>query len=129
MPHTGSCVCGGVTYEVDGPLREVVNCHCIRCRRHTGHFMAAWAAAAADLDVRGETLQWYDATDEVQYGFCGTCGSTLFWRAADRPDLVSIAAGTLDPPTGLRTKAALFTADASDYHVLDESLVQYPGDA
>ena len=125
MSHTGSCLCGAVTYEVDGPLRDVINCHCIWCRRNTGHFMAATAARVTDLEIRGESLKWYDASDTVQYGFCGECGSTLFWRAADKSDRVSIAAGTLDPPTGLVTGTAIFTADASDYHILDRTLVQY----
>ncbi len=90
--------------------------------------MAATRAATADLMVAGDALRWHDATETVQYGFCGSCGSTLFWRAADEPAAVSIAAGTLDPPTGLTTTAALFTADASDYHRLDETVVGYPGD-
>ena len=38
---TGSCLCGEVAYEVTGPLRPVVNCHCLQCRKTTGHFMAA----------------------------------------------------------------------------------------
>lgn len=90
--------------------------------------MAATAADVEDLTVSGNALRWYDATDTVQYGFCGECGSTLFWRAADRPDSVSIAAGTLDPPTGLKTTAALFTADASDYHRIDDMIHHYDYD-
>ncbi len=128
MEYSGSCLCGAVTYEVQGALRDVVNCHCIRCRRHTGHFLAATSADVADLTVREESLVWYAATDTVQYGFCGECGSTLFWRAADRPSTMAIAAGTLDPPTGLTTVEALFTADASDYHRLDQAIVQHPQD-
>jgi hypothetical protein len=84
------------------------------------------AATAADIgDVifeKNETLRWYDSTDTVQYGFCGTCGSTLFWRASDKPDHLSITAGTLDTPTGLTTILALFGADASDYHRLDPDI-------
>ncbi len=128
MTGSGSCLCGGVTYEVDGPLRDVVNCHCDRCRRHTGHFMAATSASTTDVRFLGESLRWYDATREVQYGFCTTCGSTLFWRSSDKPDRISIAAGTLDTPTGLSTATALFVDDASDYHVLDEALEQFPKD-
>ncbi len=129
MTATGRCLCGAVRYEVAGPLADVVDCHCHRCRRHTGHFMAATHTDAAHLAIAGEdALRWYPATDDVEYGFCGTCGSSLFWRSADRADLVSIAAGTLDPPTGLRTVAALFVDTASDYHRLDDSLRQYPGD-
>ena len=125
---TGRCLCGGVTFEVDGALRDVIDCHCVRCRRHTGHFMAATAAHPDHVTITGEQLRWYDATSTVQYGFCGECGSTLFWRATDKPDSLSIAAGTLDPPTGLKTTAALFTAAASDYHRLDDTIDHYDYD-
>jgi hypothetical protein len=84
--------------------------------------MAATATEAENLHFTGDTLRWYDATDQVQYGFCGRCGSTLFWRTQRRPDLVSIAAGTLTPPTGLKTVAAIYTDYASDYHVLDGTI-------
>lgn len=121
-PLGGMCLCESVTYEITGPARPVINCHCSRCRRHTGHFMAATAAATEDVVIHGDTLIWYDATDQVQYGFCGRCGSTLFWRTERRPDLISIAAGTLTPPTGLETMAAIYADHGSDYHVLDVSI-------
>jgi hypothetical protein len=53
------------------------------------------------------------------------CGSTLFWRSDGNPDWTSIAAGTLDQPTGLRTQAAWWTAEAADYHELDQSITNY----
>lgn len=126
--HAGSCLCGAVTYRVTGNLRDVINCHCPRCRRHTGHFMAATAALASDVLVDGDSLRWYDATDAVQYGFCHSCGSSLFWRSTDKPETVSITAGTLDPPTGLATTTALFTSAAGDYYTLDDNLTQFPKD-
>jgi hypothetical protein len=119
---SGKCLCESVTYEITGEARDVVNCHCSRCRRHTGHFMAATATEVENLEISGDTLRWYDATETVQYGFCGNCGSTLFWRSGRRPDLVSIAAGTLTPPTGLKTVAAIYTNYASDYHHFDDSI-------
>lgn len=125
----GRCMCGAVRYAVDGPLRDVVNCHCHRCRRHSGHFMAATNAMTADLTIDGrDALRWFEPGDQVQYGFCGTCGSTLFWRALDRPEAISIAAGTLDPPTGLTTTTALFVSAASDYHRPDPTLDSYAED-
>lgn len=122
MKLDGKCLCESITYEITGEARPVVNCHCSRCRRHTGHFMAATAAAAEDVNINGDTLRWYDATDQVQYGFCEKCGSTLFWRTTRRPDLISIAAGTLTPPTGLKTVAAIYADFGSDYHDMDESI-------
>lgn len=128
MTLSGMCLCESITYEIRGEARDVVNGHCSRCRRHTGHFMAASQATVDDVDIHGETLRWYNATDEVQYGFCGSCGSTLFWRTARHPDRISIAAGTLTPPTGLKTVAAIYTDYSSDYHSFDESTPRFPED-
>ena len=127
MSKSGGCLCGSVTYELTGEVRDVINCHCSRCRRHTGHFMAATSTAADDLEIVGETLKWY-ATADVEYGFCGECGSTLFWRTSRRPGYVAVAAGTLEPPTGLKTVATIYTNYASDYHSFDESIPSYPED-
>jgi len=114
----GRCLCGAVTYAVTGELREVINCHCARCRRFTGHHLAATSADVADVaidDAEGQ-LTWFEPVEEAAYGFCGRCGSSLFWQAASTPDRLSICAGTLDPPTGLRTVEAWWVSEASDYH-------------
>lgn len=115
---TGRCLCGGVTFRVHGPLRDVVNCHCRRCRRFTGHHMAAAAAdaSAVVIDDRESLLRWFHPVAEAGYGFCSRCGSSLFWRATALPDRLVICAGTLDPPTGLTTVRAWWVSEASDYH-------------
>ena len=108
--------------SVHGVLRDVVNCHCHRCRRWTGHHLAATAARAEDVvieDPRG-TLTWFAPVPEAEYGFCAECGSSLLWRAPASPARLSICAGVLDPPTGLRTVEAWWTSEASDYHVRPE---------
>jgi hypothetical protein len=115
----GRCLCGGVRFTVVGELRDVVNCHCHRCRRWTGHHMAATAAGVEDLVVEDEngTLTWFWPVPDAGYAFCAACGSSLFWRGGDSPRQVSICAGTLDPPTGLRTSEAWWVDEASDYHL------------
>jgi hypothetical protein len=128
--RSGRCACGAVRYEVRGPLRDVYNCHCPRCRRITGHYLAATAAHPNQVTVLGsDQVRWWAPDETVEYGFCGTCGSTLFWRAKALPDKLSIAAGTLDPPTGLRTTKAWWCAQASDYHRHPEglALIDYEG--
>lgn len=114
----GRCLCGGISYEVRGELRDVINCHCERCRRFTGHHMAATSAATRDLVIEDpeDLLVWFHPVPEAAYGFCSRCGSSLFWQSHD-PSRRSICAGTLEPPTGLRTAAAWWTSQAADYHL------------
>lgn len=33
---TGQCLCGAISYEINGELGPVVNCHCLKCRRWHG---------------------------------------------------------------------------------------------
>jgi len=125
-PHRGSCLCGGVVYEVEGPLRDVIDCHCSQCRKQTGHFMAATAAKHTDFRmVKGDTLQWYRSSPTAERAFCSVCGSTLFWQGKGR-DYIAIAAGTLDGPTGLRTEGHIFCADKGDYYEIQCGDYQRP---
>ncbi len=115
--HSGRCECGGVVFTISGPLREVWNCHCGRCRRFTGHHMAATATTLQNIHFEtASTLTWYEAHPTAHYGFCNVCGSSLFWRTTTKPDHLSVCAGTLDTPTGLRTTTAWWVSEAADYH-------------
>ena len=122
--RTGGCLCGAVRYEVHGPLRAVVMCHCTQCRRMTGHIMAATAARHRDFRLLSEEgLRWYTSSEEARRGFCMLCGSTLFWQGAAR-DYLSIAAGSLDDSSGLRIACHIFTADKGGYYEIVDSAPQ-----
>jgi len=124
---TGRCACGSVSYSVDGPLRDVYNCHCTWCRRISGHFMAATQVALDDFILEsGESLVWWSPNEEDEYGFCSTCGGTVLWRTEGYPGRISIFAGSLDKPTGLTTIATGYSKYASDYHRLDDTLPASP---
>lgn len=115
-PYKGSCLCGGTAYEARGPLREVLVCHCRECRASSGH---VFATTSAPLDgfrlIRNETLTWFRASAVARRGFCGTCGSSLFWQPDAEPR-ISIAAGSLDGPTGLAVAEIWFPEEAGDYY-------------
>ena len=119
--RTGGCLCGAVRYEAIGALREVVVCHCRMCRKAHGH-IGAYTASARDalrlVEARG--LKWYRSSAQALRGFCSECGATLFWEGDGR-DTMSIAAGTLDEPTGLATALQIHVASAGDYYPVDAS--------
>ncbi|HYB11058.1 MAG TPA: GFA family protein [Alphaproteobacteria bacterium] len=123
----GRCLCGGVRYEIRGPIRDVVACHCSQCRRTSGHYMAATAAKRADFTLtRQDGLKWYQSSKAARRGFCGNCGAVLFWEGQGK-DYISISAGTLDVPTGIKIVQHIYTADKSDYYALDDGLPQSSG--
>jgi hypothetical protein len=121
---SGRCLCGAVRYEVRGPLRPVVACHCEMCRRATGHFAAATATHGDALALReGRGLRWFESSPAARRGFCQFCGSNLFWAPSDG-SRVSIMAGTLDKPTGLAIAAHIFVEDAGDYYRIADGVPQ-----
>ena len=126
---SGRCICGAVAFEVNGPLRDVHLCHCTECRRWAGHVWAATDALVADVDFTEERgLRWIDSPDseyDARRGFCAECGSSLFWQVPGS-ERVSIAAGCLDPPTGIRTVRQVWVDSVGDYYVLDERIASHP---
>ena len=125
--RSGGCLCRGVRYEVDGPLRPIVMCHCTQCRRSSGHFLAATAARRAHFRLRtAETLAWFDSSPEARRGFCARCGSTLFWDDSRR-DYLSIAAGSLDDTRDLSVACHIFVADKGAYYQILDAAPQLSG--
>lgn len=116
--HQGSCLCGGVTYQVSEPLRPVLACHCTQCRRTSGHF---WAASSVPHNqfrlTRSDTLAWYRSSPTAVRGFCKVCGASLFWQP-EGEDRISFAPGSLDGPTGLSTTADWHAEDAGTYYAV-----------
>jgi hypothetical protein len=120
---TGRCLCGAVTYEVRGPLRDVILCHCEECRRWSGYLGAFTATRTEHLHIAAnEALRWIESPESDRHArrsFCSECGSSLFWQAAGA-QRVSIAAGTLDQPTGLRAAAHIYVHQVAEHDVLPD---------
>ena len=121
---TGSCLCGAVRYQVSGAMRPVIACHCVQCRKSSGHHVAATSAPRDSVAIEGE-VTWYASSDEARRGFCGTCGSQLFWDGPGQN--LSIFAGTLDNPTGLTLAGHIFCADKGDYYDIADGTPQAEG--
>lgn len=123
----GGCLCGAVRYQVKGPLRDVVNCHCSMCQRLHGNFGPHSKARKANITItRSDGLAWYKTSDVARRGFCRECGSGLFWEPFDQ-DATGIIAGTLDGPTTLKTMGHIFVAEKPDFYEIADDLPQFEG--
>ena len=116
--HKGSCLCGGVSYELHGPLRDVLACHCVQCRKTSGHY---WAATNVSRDklvlTKRDTLRWYASSESAERGFCSQCGASLFYHVHDSEG-ISVAAGTIDGATDCTTAEHWFVGFKGDYYEL-----------
>ncbi len=122
--HKGSCLCGSVHFEIADTPTEPTACHCVQCRKQTGHFFASANVSKAAVVVHGrEHLRWYASSEKVRRGFCDLCGSTLFWEPVFR-DWTSVALGALDGPTGLQLERHIFVSQKGDYYAIADGLPQ-----
>lgn len=121
---TGSCLCRAVQFEISGDLRPVIACHCVQCRKTSGHHVAATSVRRDQISIAGD-VTWYQSSDTARRGFCPTCGSNLFWDGAG--ENISIFAGTLDGATGLQMKGHIYCDDKGDYYEIGDDLPQASG--
>ena len=120
----GACLCGGVSFSVTGGLRPADACHCVQCRKQSGHYFASTNVPRASLAIVGEgNLSWYRSSAKVRRGFCSTCGSFLFWDPVDR-DLISVAMGAFETPTSTHLEKHIFVAEKGDYYAIIDDLPQ-----
>ena len=124
MPR-GSCLCGAVRFTVDGELNGGDACHCTQCRKHSGHYFASTDIPKSALTVEGEdNLRWYQSSERVRRGFCGQCGSSLFWDPVES-EKIAVAMGAFDDPTGTRLHMHIFTSQKGDYYDIADGLPQH----
>ena len=121
----GGCLCGQVRFAIHGPLRDVVNCHCSMCQRLHGNFGPHTKARKVNITItKSDGLKWYKTSNIARRGFCGECGSGLFWEPFDL-DATGIIAGSLDGQTGLHTIGHIFVDEKPDFYEITDSLPQY----
>lgn len=124
--HTGSCLCGAVKFQVEGELKPPDGCHCIQCRKTSGHYWASTDVPRQALKVEGEfNVAWYRSSEKVQRGFCSTCGASLFWDPIHK-DFIGVAMGAFDAPTNAKLAIHIYVADKGDYYDIKDGLPQNP---
>ena len=128
---TGSCACGGVRYEIRGELLgPITYCHCWRCRKHSGSsFGTTVGVRARDLVfVAGEDrLAHWESSPGIRRYFARCCGSPLYKRPDESPDLLGFRLGTLDTDPGRRAEMHFHVGSKAPWVVIADDLPQEPG--
>ena len=124
----GSCLCSRVAYEIDGPLTQVVNCHCAMCRKAQGSaFRTRATVQAKDFKwVRGEkAVTWYSSSPGNYRGFCSACGTPLLSRLDQKPDTYGLPLGPLDDDPHVHIAAHVYAAHKAPWYEIADNLPQY----
>ena len=128
MRREGACPCRAVRYAIDGPVRDVLVCHCNACREATGGPWAASATYRRDLVVDDEmALTWEPAVVSehgASRGHCHICGTTVFWDAPGR-ETVSFGVGTLADASGLEVAGHIWVSEDAGLTVLPAGVPAY----
>lgn len=130
--ETGSCLCGGVAFEIDGRLSPMQYCHAARCRKATGSAFAPELVAlrSAFRWVRGEDLiaTWeaplLREPPPYRNSFCRVCGAPVPGPLAGT-DYVVIRAGVLDGEPDSRPFRHIFVSQQASWHSIDDDLPRF----
>jgi hypothetical protein len=127
----GSCLCGGVQFEITRAAGPFELCHCGRCRKSSGSaFVAGLGVRREDFRLvqGGEMIKTYEApVRESPPGyrttFCSRCGSPVPDPEMDTP-WFEIAAGTLDDDPELRPERHIFVEARAPWFAIADHLPQ-----
>ncbi|MGK0299023.1 MAG: hypothetical protein ACI9XC_002649 [Gammaproteobacteria bacterium] len=121
----GSCLCGGIAYEIHAPLNDVINCHCSMCRKaHGAAFRTRASVKVSDFKFLfgEELLTFYESSPGERRSFCSVCGAVLITKFDKYPDTYGFALGTLDTDPEAEITRHIFTKyKAPWYKITDDT--------
>jgi len=126
--YTGSCLCGAVQFEINGPIQNIVYCHCSLCRKAQGSAFAANANVANNNFhfVSGENkLSAYQSTPGQTKFFCKICGSPIISKKISKPTEVRIRLGTIESDIIERPSAHIFVSSKANWETICDDLPKY----
>ncbi|MCG8428969.1 MAG: GFA family protein [Chromatiales bacterium] len=100
----GSCLCGGVQYEITGQLGDITHCHCTTCRKaHGAAFSSVAAVQIKDFNCLegSEFLKSFQSSPGKRRYFCSNCGSHIYAHREEQEHYV-LRLGTLDDDPEVR---------------------------
>lgn len=105
---TGQCLCGAVTVRARvAATPRLRACHCDMCRRHASGAFFSIETLPDSIEVSGPATT-FASSDWAERGFCGTCGSTL-WYGTTGDGVRNLSAGLFDNAGGGQMKIEFFT--------------------
>ncbi len=131
-PYQGGCLCGAVRYRLNARPLGLNACHCDDCKKLTGaiHLLMVLAARDAFAQTGGEVERYRKHADsgrEIDIVRCRTCGVRLWHEPLSAPNLIFIAAGTLDDSRWVVPTSHIWIEKAAPHVVMEEDALKVRG--
>ena len=125
----GGCRCHSVTLAIADKPKMMIQCHCLDCQKFTGagHSSLAYFDSG-DVDINGELEDYTviaDSGAEMTRSFCPSCGSRLFGRNSERPDLLAVNIGCLEESRWFKPQAIIYTSRSHDWDITSDDIPKY----
>jgi hypothetical protein len=83
MRYKGSCHCGGIAFEAEGEIKEVLECNCSICQRK-GSLLWFIPKASFTLLTPESAMSTYTFNKHfIKHHFCPKCGIHPFGEGVD----------------------------------------------
>jgi len=126
--YKGCCLCGTVTFEVSGAINDIVMCHCSLCRKAQGSAYATNANVAKSdfkLSSGENNLTEFKSTAVLTKAFCKTCGSPVYSRHAEHPEIIRIRLGLIESQITERPVGHVFVDSKAEWETITGDIPQY----
>ncbi|MGB2874641.1 MAG: GFA family protein [Gaiellaceae bacterium] len=128
----GSCLCGGVQFELLGSFEPRSFCHCTTCKRISGGVGTANGRARSDeiRIIEGELLRTYQPAEGSAKTFCSVCGSNLFGGGWPESEYASVRLPSFETPFEGRPGKHIYTRSVAAWETLpDDGLERHEAGA
>jgi hypothetical protein len=121
-----ACCCGQLKATVEGePVRRSM-CHCLECQRRTGSIFGVQARwPRGQVKLAGKATKYTrtgDSGGKIDFYFCPSCGSTVYWVMQEQPDIVAVTVGSFADPAFPPPKFSVYESRRHPWSILAEGM-------
>lgn len=113
----GSCLCGGVEYEISTLDMPIIFCHCKTCQKaHAAPFAPSAGVLRKNFRwLKGEDkLSGFESSPGKVRHFCSVCGTHLVAERPHQPHVI-LRISTLDEDPGLKPEAHIWVSHDEEW--------------
>ncbi len=128
-PLRGSCLCGGVQFEVTEELGNLRYCHCSSCKKLSGGagtINGRVPSAAIRIVAGKELVRSFQPSEGSAKTFCSRCGSNLFGGGWPEAPWASVRLSALDTSFDQKPTAHIYVRSVAVWETLpDDGLERF----